>query len=133
MCFSAVCWMTRSRSIRKSTCRQLCQGKCLQGHQGLSPAHPPETFIQTYLRPQAMRYSPLDPLTVLPERSQYTVGFFLDDLYLANARQINPFTGGDVIRQCLEVAFDGFADECFGECPPLPGDVGNTLCVVHLG
>lgn len=48
-------------------------------------------------------------LAVLAEGGQHTIGFMLDNLYLADARQINPFTAGDVLCQRLEVALNRFA------------------------
>jgi hypothetical protein len=90
-----------------------------------------ELLVQPNLRPQAMRHTPLNALAVLAERGQYAVGFLLDNLYLANAGQINPVTVGDLIRQRLEVTFDGFPDERFGEITSLSSDICNTLSVVH--
>jgi hypothetical protein len=78
-----------------------------------------------------VRHPPLDALTILTERSQHAVRRLLDDLYLTDAGQIDPFAIDDVIRQCLEVTLNGFAHKYFGEIASLSGDVSNTLCVIH--
>jgi hypothetical protein len=104
----------------------LCEGKS-----GLLSAPVSELFIQPDFRPQPVRHPSSDALTVHPERGQYAIGFFLDDLYPADTREIDPFAAGDVLRQRLEVTLHGFANERFGEITSLSRDVGNTLGVIH--
>jgi hypothetical protein len=98
---------------------------------GLLSAPLSEFLIQAHFRPQAMRHSPPDALTIFAERGQYPVGFFLDDLYPANTGDVYPLAAGDVIRQRLQVTFDGLPNEGFCESTPLASDMGNSLGVVH--
>ena len=49
-------------------------------------------YLTTY-SPQPMRHPSSDALAILTERSQYAVCLLLDNLYLANAGQIDPGDG----------------------------------------
>jgi hypothetical protein len=60
------------------------------------------------------------------------LSFLSDNLNLADVGNIDPFAAGDLLCQRFQVPLDRFADNGFSQTVPLPGDVCNSLCVVHL-
>jgi hypothetical protein len=95
------------------------------------PASVSELLIQANFGSQAHLHLAADTLAAWGNRGDITFTLLAADLYLANTGDVYPFPTGDFLCQHLQIAFNGFADEGFGQAPTLASDVGNTLCVIH--
>lgn len=57
-----------------------------------------------------------NPCAAWTDGVQDTMSLLANDLDAANAEQLHLLATCDLLSQCFEVAFNGFADEFLGEC-----------------
>jgi hypothetical protein len=95
-------------------------------------ATPPfEPLIQANFRSQAHLYLTADTLPTWGNGGYIPFALLTADLHLANTGNVNPFPAGDFLCQCFQITFYRLTDEFLGQAAALPGNMRDTLCMIH--